>query len=135
MAYLEPSWTSPMELLCENSWHLKTVNSFRNKAPSYIFDWVLNTPHILYWYWMKFFCSYREEKGGEERILFIFVRGWVVNLLHTMFFKRINDMIFKLRIFIKSTSSKTDATKNVFCYFHLTRLCMSFNWNTSPVEC
>ena len=76
---------------------------------------------------MKIFGSYREEKEGEERIMFIFVRGWVVNLLHTMFFRRINDMVFKLRISIKSTSSKAYATKNVFCYFQLTRLCMSFN--------
>ena len=39
-AYLEPSPTSMMELFCQNSHGL----FFRKKAPSRIFDWVLNTP-------------------------------------------------------------------------------------------
>ena len=43
-AYLEPSRTSTTELLCENSYGLKSVNYFRKKALSQIFDWVLNTP-------------------------------------------------------------------------------------------
>ena len=40
--YLEPCQTSTMELFCENSWQLKAV-IFAKKAPSYIFEWVLNT--------------------------------------------------------------------------------------------
>ena len=33
-----------MELVCESSYQLKAVNYFRNKAPSQLFDSVLNTP-------------------------------------------------------------------------------------------
>ena len=39
-AYLETSQSSMMEVIC------KIVNAFcfRKKAPSWMFDWVLNTP-------------------------------------------------------------------------------------------
>ena len=43
-AYLEPSRTSKMELFCKNSQQLKAVNYSCKKTPSYMFDWVLNTP-------------------------------------------------------------------------------------------
>lgn len=43
-AYLEPSRTSSMEMLCKNSEQLKTVDYFRKKAPSQMLDRVLNTP-------------------------------------------------------------------------------------------
>ena len=41
--YLEPTRTFPMEFFCENSKRLKTVNYFRKKAPSQMFDWAPNT--------------------------------------------------------------------------------------------
>ena len=46
-SHLEPSRTLTMELFRENSWRLKAVNYFRKKAPSQMFDWVLNTPLLL----------------------------------------------------------------------------------------
>ena len=32
-AYVEPSWTSTMELFFQNSWQLLAVNHFYKKAP------------------------------------------------------------------------------------------------------
>ena len=43
-AYLEPSRTSTVEVLCENSERILAVNYFHKKAAPQIFDWVLNTP-------------------------------------------------------------------------------------------
>ena len=37
-----------MEIFCENSERLKAVNDFRKKAPSEMFDWILNTPLELH---------------------------------------------------------------------------------------
>ena len=52
-AYLEPSRKSTNKLLFENSWQLLTVNYFPKKAPSQMFDSVLNTPlntiNIFFW--------------------------------------------------------------------------------------
>ena len=45
--YLESSQTFTMEFFSENSLQLKAVNYFPKKDPSYIFDWVLNTPLVL----------------------------------------------------------------------------------------
>ena len=45
-AHLEPNQTSTMELFCENSWRLKTVDCFCRKTPSKMYDWFLNTPLI-----------------------------------------------------------------------------------------
>ena len=36
--------TSKMRVLHQNSLRLKAFNYFRKKAPSYMFDWVWNTP-------------------------------------------------------------------------------------------
>ena len=43
-AYLEPSRTSTMELFQKQL----TINCFRKKAPSNMFDWVLNTPLYMH---------------------------------------------------------------------------------------
>ena len=45
--YLEPTQKSTMDLFCENIYRLKNVHYFRKKAPSKIFEWVLNTPLML----------------------------------------------------------------------------------------
>ena len=37
--HLELIQTTKMEILCENSLRLKGFNYFRQKAPSYMFDW------------------------------------------------------------------------------------------------
>ena len=54
--YLEPSWTSTMDLCCENSGRLLTVNYFCKKASSQMFSWVLNTllslSHTLQKHWI-----------------------------------------------------------------------------------
>ena len=46
--YLEPSRTSMMERFCNNSQQLKDVNYFRKNSPSYLFDQVINTPHLYF---------------------------------------------------------------------------------------
>ena len=33
-----------LEIIAEISWQLKAVNYFCKEAPSWMFDWVLNTP-------------------------------------------------------------------------------------------
>ena len=43
-AYLDPSQTSTIVHLYENSYRLLAVYYFCKKAPSQMFDWVLNTP-------------------------------------------------------------------------------------------
>ena len=43
-AYLDPSETSTIVYLYENSYWLLAVYYVRKKAPSQMFDWVLNTP-------------------------------------------------------------------------------------------
>lgn len=47
VVYLEPSWTSTMELFYENNWWLKAVNCLRKKAPLWILNGLLNTPLCL----------------------------------------------------------------------------------------
>ena len=42
-AYLEPSRTSMMKLFCKNIERLLNINYFLKKAPSQVFEWVLNT--------------------------------------------------------------------------------------------
>ena len=46
--YLELSQISTMELFRKNSLRLLVVNYFRKKAPSQVFDWVLNTPLTIF---------------------------------------------------------------------------------------
>ena len=42
--YLESSQTLMMECFSASNKWLKSVNCFRNKAPLWMFHWVLNTP-------------------------------------------------------------------------------------------
>ena len=46
-AYLKPIQPSAKELFCENS-YLLAVNYFCKNTSSQMFDWVLNTPPVLY---------------------------------------------------------------------------------------
>ena len=44
--YLEPCRISTMQLFCKNSQQLQDINYIWKKAPSKMFNWVLNTPLI-----------------------------------------------------------------------------------------
>ena len=44
--YLEPCQISTMQLFCKNSQQLQDINYIWKKAPSKMFNWVLNTPLI-----------------------------------------------------------------------------------------
>ena len=57
-AYLQPSRVSTRERFCENKYLLLTVNYFLRKAPSKMFDWVLN-PSLFVTFYMKQFESFK----------------------------------------------------------------------------
>ena len=81
-AYLEPSRTSLMGFFCENSYRLKAAYDFRKKAPSQMFDWILNTPLELY------------EKNKEKQA-FLLAHANTSILLHTYIYIYIYIYIYR----------------------------------------
>ena len=71
-AYLESDRTSIMELICENSQRLLTVNWFGEKASPYMFDKVLNALlhmiHCAIWYHMH---NFKNVKNTHGRVLLL----------------------------------------------------------------
>ena len=60
--YLETSWTSTIKLFYENISRLKSFNYFFEKAPSYLFDWVQNTPRQFVQKWIETTIFNRYDK-------------------------------------------------------------------------
>ena len=76
IAYLEPGPTVKMVFFCGKSQRLKAVNYFCKKAPSQMFDWVLNTPQdqaiIKRYYYHDFLAIPEHQKCCKNDLAFGF---------------------------------------------------------------
>ena len=93
----EPSRTSMMEHLGKISNSCKQKALFLQKAPSWMFDWILNTPLLYYdfmnsnlWLWapLDLNCSHTKHSYKQEFFMFL------INIIIKYYFLWLNDFNF-----------------------------------------
>ena len=104
--YLEPSWTSKMELFGEIGWWLLAVNYFRERTSSQKLDWGLNTLLILFsnvvWHAYRSIAETKIFRFGASLICPFYVKkeNWIVKKLYYRKVKYVtsNTENFKLHL-------------------------------------
>ena len=104
--YLEPSWTSKMELFGEIGWWLLAVNYFRERTSSQKLDWGLNTLLILFsnvvWHGYRSIAETKIFRFGASLICPFYVKkeNWIVKKLYYRKVKYVtsNTENFKLHL-------------------------------------
>ena len=93
-----------MERFCKNSLRLLAVDYFCRKAPSYIFDWVLNTPLRVTNIITVIRCKTMSRESSQENNC-VRVSFYQINFLFHFIKKRLQDRCFPVNIakFLRTT--------------------------------